>query len=68
GPFYRIFFVLQNMAYVGACAAPLLNGRGHLGRLMNFFRYFFLINLAAGHALVKFLMGKKQVIWTPRKG
>ncbi|NLV23309.1 MAG: glycosyltransferase family 2 protein [Deltaproteobacteria bacterium] len=68
GSFYRVFFVLQNMAYICAGAAPLLSSEGFVGRQLNFFRYFFLINLAAAHALVKFIMGRKQVMWAPRKG
>jgi hypothetical protein len=31
-------------------------------------RYFVLLNLAAAHAFLKFLCGKKQVVWQPRKG
>jgi hypothetical protein len=30
--------------------------------------YFCLINVAAGDALVRFLRGERQVLWTPRKG
>ena len=30
--------------------------------------YFSLLNIAAGHAYLKFLKGEKQVIWTPRTG
>lgn len=30
--------------------------------------YFVLINWAAAHAFIKFCLGKKQVIWTPRVG
>jgi hypothetical protein len=36
--------------------------------LPRFIRYFLIINLASARAFGKFLLGKKQVIWTPRKG
>jgi len=46
----------------------LLKSFGVNSRFMVFSRYFFLLNLATAHACAKFLMGQKQVIWTPRKG
>ena len=30
--------------------------------------YFTLINVASAHAFLKFVAGRKQVLWTPRKG
>jgi cellulose synthase/poly-beta-1,6-N-acetylglucosamine synthase-like glycosyltransferase len=65
---YLALFVLQSLCYLLALTAPLLGGILGGGRLSAFARYFFLINLAAGHAFWKFLKGEKQVIWTPRKG
>jgi hypothetical protein len=37
-------------------------------KFANLCRYFSLINIACGHAFVKFLLGEKMVTWTPRKG
>lgn len=68
GLFFVTFLVLQAACYLAALVAPLLGSNGMVGRVCTFARYFLLLNIAAGHALIKFLMGKKQVIWTPRKG
>jgi cellulose synthase/poly-beta-1,6-N-acetylglucosamine synthase-like glycosyltransferase len=63
---YRICFLFQTAAYVGAGASPLADRRGH--RLLYLLNYFVLLNAAAMHAFVKFLLRRKQVVWTPRKG
>ena len=65
---YQIFFIIQNMGYFLALAAPILNKIGFNSRLFSLARYFVLLNLASAHAFCKFLMGKKQALWTPRKG
>lgn len=66
--FYKLFFVLQNMAYLCAIVFPILNKKGRLSRLLYLFNYFALLNLASAHAFIKFLLRQKQVMWTPRKG
>ncbi|WP_246163565.1 glycosyltransferase family 2 protein [Oryzomonas sagensis] len=68
GEGYTVMLVLQHAGYVGALAAPRTKSAGVWGRVLTFSRYFFLLNLAAAHAFGKFLLGKKQVVWTPRKG
>jgi len=65
---YIVLFVLQAMFYGAALAVRLLEKRGELLRVLFIPYYFCLINFAAGHALIKFLRGEKQVLWTPRKG
>jgi cellulose synthase/poly-beta-1,6-N-acetylglucosamine synthase-like glycosyltransferase len=65
---YLTLFLAQNIAYTLAIAMPFMERLGGGCRLSTFARYFFLLNLAAGHAFLKFVLGKKQVIWTPRKG
>ncbi|MDD2736006.1 MAG: glycosyltransferase family 2 protein [Desulfuromonadaceae bacterium] len=65
---YLAFFVLQSACYLMALLAPYLEKIGAAGRLVTFSRYFLLLNVAAAHAFCKFILGKKQVIWTPRKG
>ena len=65
---YRTLFALQNGGYVIAFAAPFLERNGMKSRAFTFAHYFLLLNLAAAHAFGKFILGKKQVIWTPRKG
>lgn len=65
---YRFFFVAQNVLYLAALQSPLLEKVGVASRLLSFGRYFCLVNAAAAHACGKFLLGKKQVLWAPRKG
>jgi cellulose synthase/poly-beta-1,6-N-acetylglucosamine synthase-like glycosyltransferase len=65
---YLTLFIAQNIAYCMALVMPYMERLGGGGKIFTFARYFFLLNLAAAHAFGKFLLGKKQVIWTPRKG
>ena len=67
-PFYRVFFILQNMAYLGAIIAQFLEKNGQKSRVLYLMHYFVLLNLAAAQAFIKFLLRQRQVIWTPRKG
>jgi hypothetical protein len=66
--FYKFFFILQNLSYLCAIVFPVLNKKAHLARLLYLFNYFVLLNLASAHAFVKFILRRKQVTWTPRKG
>ncbi|MDD2852269.1 MAG: glycosyltransferase family 2 protein [Desulfuromonadaceae bacterium] len=66
--FYVAFFAVQCLCYLVALLAPYLERIGMAGRIVTFSRYFLLVNVAAAHAFCKFILGKKQVIWTPRKG
>jgi hypothetical protein len=68
GKLYFTLFVLQNLAYLGAVAAPFIEKRFRPQKLLRLLDYFLLTNLAAAHALLKFLLGRKQVVWNPRKG
>jgi len=65
--FYAAVFIAQAAGYALAVAAWLSRGRLRLRAARAAF-YFSLVNLAAGAALVGFLRGRKQVLWTPRKG
>jgi cellulose synthase/poly-beta-1,6-N-acetylglucosamine synthase-like glycosyltransferase len=65
---YGALLLLQSAAYLSAVIMPFLVQAGIKSRILVFARYFFLLNLASAHACAKFLAGKKQVIWTPRKG
>lgn len=65
---YKLTFVFQNMMVFSALAAYFIEKRGKLSGPLYIPYYFYLVNLAAGRALVKFLRGEKQVVWTPRKG
>lgn len=68
GQFWVAMLALQMLCYLAALVAPCISGAGFVGKLCTFARYFLLLNVASGHAFIKFMMGKKQVIWTPRKG
>jgi hypothetical protein len=65
---FRIIFFLQTIFYGSALAEQILEKKGILSRFLYIPYYFCLINVAAGHALIKFFRGEKQVLWTPRKG
>ncbi|MDH3628278.1 MAG: glycosyltransferase family 2 protein [Acidobacteriota bacterium] len=68
GLFWRVVLVAQIAAYVAALCSWLLERIGKRIRLFYLPHYFTLINLAAAHAFFKYLLGRKQVLWTPRKG
>jgi hypothetical protein len=68
GGVYKVLFAAQNLAYLFAALYPLLHKVWDPFRRLYFLNYFLLLNLAAGHAFLKFLVGQKQVVWTPRKG
>jgi cellulose synthase/poly-beta-1,6-N-acetylglucosamine synthase-like glycosyltransferase len=68
GLFYAVFFIAQNIAYLGAIISPTLERHHVRFRLLYYCHYFALLNLSSAHAFVKFLLKEKRVIWTPRKG
>jgi hypothetical protein len=68
GEIFRYILVAQTGAYVGAVISYFLERAGCRVRILCLCRYFILVNLASGVAFVRFLMGRKQVLWTPRKG
>ena len=68
GMIYRIFFVIQNVFYGIAYLGRLSRPKGVRFRFANLPYYFSLLNIAAGHAFLKFLKGEKQSIWMPRTG
>ncbi len=66
--FYKLTFIAQTFAYIGAIASPILDKKGYQSRVLYLFHYFALLNLASSHAFIKFIMRQKIVTWTPRKG
>ena len=66
--FFKCFFVLQNMAYLGAMVSPFFEETRYSSRLLCLLNYFVLLNIASAHAFIKFVLRQKQVVWTPRKG
>lgn len=68
GKVYAVFFAGQCTFYLCALLSPLLEKSGKRIRSLYWAYYFSIINIAAGHAFLKFLSGKKIVVWNPRKG
>jgi cellulose synthase/poly-beta-1,6-N-acetylglucosamine synthase-like glycosyltransferase len=68
GWFYRLTLLGQTAAYLTSLASPLLERARLRFKPAHLARYFVLLNLASAHAFFKFIMGKKQVMWQPRKG
>lgn len=67
-PAYKACFIAQNACYLGALFSPSLESRGYGSMLLRFVHYFALLQAAATHAFARFLLGHKQILWTPRKG
>ena len=67
GPLYRVALVGQLACYAAAGMGWLSGGRIRARAVFVPF-YFCLVNAAAGVALVRFIRGERQVLWTPRKG
>jgi cellulose synthase/poly-beta-1,6-N-acetylglucosamine synthase-like glycosyltransferase len=65
---FLLTFLIQNIMFILAFIAHYMEKKGKSSGILYIPYYFFLVNVAAGHALYKFLRGEKQVIWTPRKG
>ncbi len=68
GGFFKTLFILQNLGYLGAAVSRPIERAGKRIGALRLIVYFTLLNLASAHAFAKFLMGKRQVIWSPRKG
>ena len=68
GWFYQSTLLAQTAAYLTALASPLMERFRVRFKPVQLARYFVLLNLASAHAFLKFVMGKKQVMWQPRKG
>jgi len=68
GSSYRFMLLAQIVCYLCAAAGYLMRHHHHKIPLISAAYYFVLINLAAAHASIRFLLGQKQVLWTPRSG
>ena len=68
GQLFMLSFVVQSVFYCCALISPVLERLGKENRLCYWAYYFCIINIAAGHAFLKFLLRKKMVVWNPRKG
>jgi cellulose synthase/poly-beta-1,6-N-acetylglucosamine synthase-like glycosyltransferase len=68
GGIYQIAFSIQSSAYLVAIITPVIENWGIKVKYLYLLYYFLLINAASAHAFLKFILGQKQIIWTPRKG
>ncbi|GAB6909997.1 Glycosyltransferase, CESA-like subfamily [Desulfosarcina cetonica] len=68
GSLYVLSFSMQMMLVVAIVISFMVTKPGNTGKILNFSQYFFLLNVASAHAVVKFLWGQKMVVWSPRKG
>ncbi len=66
--FYKSVLVAQAACYAGALISVLLERKNHKVWFLYLLHYFVLLNIASGHAFIKFILGRKQVVWVPRKG
>jgi hypothetical protein len=60
--------MVQNAFYGVAYVGLSMNPKGIWSKFTYLPYYFSLLNIAAGHAFIKFLKGEKQVTWMPRVG
>jgi hypothetical protein len=65
---YKITFLIQNAFYLIAILSPIFEKKGLRIVIFYIINYFLILNIASGHAFIKYILGKKQVVWTPRKG
>lgn len=68
GIIFKIIFLLQFLIYAGAVCGWGLQSRKNQSFLTSAPYYFALTNIAAAHALIRFIKKEKTVIWTPRTG
>jgi hypothetical protein len=65
---YQFTLFAQVGFYALAIRGYMKSRAGERSRIGYMPYYFMLLNLASAHAFGKFVAGKKQVIWEPRKG
>ncbi len=65
---YKIAFFMQTTFYCMGFVSIFLERKRYKIGLLHFVHYFLVLNVASAHAFIKFIMGRKQVVWLPRKG
>ena len=68
GIVYQASYLFTSALLILAVVGGIAERIGYSSPVVSVPYYFILINVAAGQALVKFLSGKKQAVWTPRLG
>lgn len=67
-PIYILTLTVQCFLYGMAIIVKISDAYGIKSSIGTFAYYFVLLNIASAHAFVKFVQGKKQVVWQPRTG
>lgn len=68
GGIYAMIFILQVIAIIASAITFFIKKPITFTKLHTFLKFFTILNVAAAHAFLKFMLGKKQVTWEPRKG
>jgi cellulose synthase/poly-beta-1,6-N-acetylglucosamine synthase-like glycosyltransferase len=68
GHFYKFIFILQTAGFAAAVSSKVFRRLGWDIKVFQMVEYFVLLNAACAHAFMKFVLGHKQITWTPRKG
>lgn len=67
-PIYIFALAAQCFLYGMAVFVKISNASVIKSSIGTFAYYFVLLNIASAHAFIKFVQGKKQVVWQPRTG
>jgi cellulose synthase/poly-beta-1,6-N-acetylglucosamine synthase-like glycosyltransferase len=68
GLIYQVSFAAGSALIACAAAGGAIERAGYAVPLVSLPYYFMVVNAASANALVKFLRGQKQAVWTPRLG
>lgn len=65
---YTVLLFVQVLGYASILISPWLDSNNRKYMLINFSRYFIILNMASAHAFYKFMRGEKKILWNPRQG
>jgi len=68
GTAFAAAFIAQNLFYAAAVLSMVMEKAGHGSGVLYIPGYFSILNVSAAHAFARFLLGRRQVLWAPRKG
>ena len=67
-PLFQAAYAFQTALYLGGLLGWILDRHGRSSRMLILPYYFCLLNLASAHSLGAALRGRRQSVWSPRKG
>lgn len=67
-PFYIGTLAIQILFYLFSLSGYLFKHNENMPIIFYGPYYFVLLNLASAHAVIQFIQGKRQTLWTPRTG